>query len=288
MMAAQGDDNPPAGSVVGPVWINGQLRVSSDGLSFLDHGFVVGDGAFEALLIHHGRPFAVTRHLRRLHRSLQALEIEPPEEASIRGGLEIVAASSGLETGRLRLTVTGGTSPLGTLRGDAGATVVIAATTVARPAAAESIVVCPWTRNERGALVGVKSTSYAENVIALRYARAAGAGEAIFANSRGELCEGTGTNIFLVLGDQLLTPALSSGCLAGVTRELVLELTDAVEADLPLGALAEATEIFLTSTSRKVQPVAAVGDAPVPSVPGPHTMAARDAYLRLLDQTLDP
>lgn len=68
----------------------------------------------------------------------------------------------------------------------------------------------------------------------------------------------------------------------------MLELTDAVEADLPLGALAEATEIFLTSTSRKVQPVAAVGDAPVPSVPGPHTMAARDAYLRLLDQTLDP
>ena len=102
------------------------------------------------------------------------------------------------------------------------------------------MVIFPWPRNERGALAGVKTTSYAENVVALSYARQQGAAEAIFGNLAGNLCEGSGTNVFVVAGGRLVTPPLSAGCLAGVTRGLVIEWAGAVEEDLPLSALAEA------------------------------------------------
>ena len=106
--------------------------------------------------------------------------------------------------------------------------------------------------------MGVKTISYGENVVALAYARERGAGEAIFANLAGNLCEGTGTNVFLAVGGRLVTPPLSSGCLAGVTRDLLLELLDVVEDDLPLSALASADEAFLSSSTREVQPISAV------------------------------
>ena len=61
------------------------------------------------------------------------------------------------------------------------------------------MVVVPWTRNERAATAGLKTTSYADNVVALAYAKARGASEAIFGNTRGELCEGTGSNVFVVI-----------------------------------------------------------------------------------------
>jgi branched-chain amino acid aminotransferase len=116
-----------------------------------------------------------------------------------------------------------------------------------------SIVTAPWTRNERGALAGVKSTSYAENVRSLRYAFERGASEAIFLNTAGHICEGTGTNIFLVYGDVVVTPPLSSGPLAGVTRELIMEWSPVEEHDVTLEEAKQADEVFVTSSMRDVQ-----------------------------------
>ena len=90
------------------------------------------------------------------------------------------------------------------------------------PAVTE-VVVVPWPRNEHGALVGLKTVSYGENVVALAFAADRGAGEALFGNLAGNLCEGTGTNVFVGLAGRLVTPPLSSGCLPGVTRDLLLE-----------------------------------------------------------------
>ena len=118
----------------------------------------------------------------------------------------------------------------------------------------------PWPRNERGALAGLKTTSYAENVVALAYAKHRGGTEALFANTVGDLCEGTGSNVFLVRDGEVVTPPLSSGCLAGVTRALLMEWADVAEKDLPMSALAEADEVFLTSSTRDVQAVHAVDD----------------------------
>jgi len=153
---------------------------------------------------------------------------------------------------------------------------------------AADVAVSPWPRNERSPLAGVKSTSYGENVVALAHARESGAGEAVFANLAGRLCEGTGTNVFVGLGGRLLTPPLSSGCLAGVTRELVLELVEVVEDDLPLAALASADEAFLTSSTRDVQPIRSVGWSPLPGCPGPLTQAAAEAFRALVARNDDP
>jgi len=147
---------------------------------------------------------------------------------------------------RLRITLTGGPGPLGSERGAAGPTLVVALAAMRSWAPTAKAVVVPWTRNERAATAGLKTTSYADNVVALARAKAAGGTEALMANTAGDLCEGTGSNVFLVLDGQLVTPPLSSGCLAGVTRALVLEWTGAVERDLPMVALQEASEVFLT------------------------------------------
>ena len=113
----------------------------------------------------------------------------------------------------------------------------------------------PWPRNERGALAGLKTTSYAENVIALARAAEHGATEAIFPNTAGNLCEGTGTNVFYVVDGELRTPTLDAGCLAGVTRALILEWFGGREVDEPVEVLERASEIFLASTTRDVQGV---------------------------------
>ncbi|MDQ3148169.1 MAG: aminotransferase class IV, partial [Actinomycetota bacterium] len=146
----------------------------------------------------------------------------------------------------------------------------------------------PWARNERSAVAGLKTTSYAENVVALAWAQARGADEAVLANTGGSLCEGTGTNVFVAVGGRLVTPPLASGCLAGVTRALVLERSAAEEADLPLDALAGAEEAFLTSSTREVQPVATVDGQPLRRCPGPLTAAAQEAFRDLLATDLDP
>jgi branched-chain amino acid aminotransferase len=150
------------------------------------------------------------------------------------------------------------------------------------------VATVPWRRNEHSALAGVKSTSYADNVVALRAAEAAGADEAILANTAGLLCEGTGSNVFVGVGGRLVTPPLSSGCLGGVTRELLLEVADVAEEDLPLSALAGADEAFLTSSTRDVHPIETVDGRPLPHCPGPLTATARAAFAALVSSTLDP
>jgi len=123
------------------------------------------------------------------------------------------------------------------------------------PAAFTAVVTAPWTRNEHGALSGVKSTSYAENVRALAYATRRGATEAIFLNTKGNVCEGTGTNTFVVLNGTIITPPLTSGALAGITRGVILEWCDVEERDLTLAEAMAADEVFITSSLRDVQAV---------------------------------
>ena len=103
----------------------------------------------------------------------------------------------------------------------------------------------------------------------------------------GRLCEGTGSNVFLVLGGRLLTPTLATGCLGGITRELVLEWADVVEEDVPMEALRDATEVFITSSTRDIQPVHRV-DADAYAAPGPVTAAAMQAFRARASADLDP
>jgi len=271
------------------VWVNGRLLDDPNeaALSVLDHGITVGDGVFETVKAVNGQPFALTRHLRRLARSAEGLGLNVPDESRVRDAVAAVLGDDADGVGRIRITLTGGPSPLGSDRGSADPTLIVAAAGESVWEPATAIATVPWPRNERGALSGLKTTSYAENVVALAYAKRRGASEAVFPNTGGMLCEGTGSNVFYVLDGELITPTLESGCLAGVTRALVIEWFGATEKDAPLGVLDEADEIFLASTTRDVQPVRRTDEREL-TAPGPVTARAQQVWSERSGADTDP
>ncbi|MFF9913048.1 aminotransferase class IV [Streptomyces sp. NPDC013457] len=269
------------------IWVNGGLRDAEEArVSVLDHGLTVGDGVFETVKAVRGETFALTLHLERLTRSARGLGLPDPDLDEVRRACSAVLEANPMELGRLRITYTGGLSPLGSERGDEGASLVVGLGESGRRPDSTAVVTVPWTRNERGALTGLKTTSYAENVVALARAREQGASEALFANTVGQLCEGTGSNVFVVIDGRIHTPPVSSGCLAGITRALTVEWTGAVEADLPLDVLESAQEIFLTSTLRDVQAVHRVDDRELS--PGPVTAKAMRIFGEHAAANTDP
>lgn len=275
-------------------WVNGRLVPEAEATtSARDHGFVVGDGVFEAVKIDHGELFALTRHLERMARSAAGIGLTGFDvDAVRRAAQEVVAANADVLTSAydlLRITFTGGPGLLGSGRVDGPPTLVLGVTPGHDPEPGTGVITVPYRRNDVGALTGLKTTSYGENVLALAQAHAAGASEAVFANTRGQLCEGTGTNVFVVRDGELLTPPLSSGCLAGVTRALVLEWCGGREAELPYDALTTSDEVFLTSTARDVQPVVAVDGTPVGGgAPGPVTREAARVFAARQRERRDP
>ncbi len=281
------------------VWCNGELvDESAVRISPFDHGLLTGDGVFETLATVSGVPFAWTRHLHRLHASAAGLGLRGlPDDDVLRSAADaVIAANPSPGELRLRITVTGGDAPPGSGRGDGPPLVLMTATPLPPAAPTVDVALAPWPRNERGPTAGLKTTSYAENVIELAWAHERDAGEAVLANTLGRLCEGTGTNVFLVLGDsgdaggsgEVVTPPLSSGCLAGVTRALVVEIGGVVERDIPASALRSATEAFLTSTTRAVQPIRLVDGRPLPRCPGPRTRGLAQAFTDLVARDIDP
>jgi branched-chain amino acid aminotransferase len=272
------------------VWLNGDLLPDDEArISIFDHGLVVGDGVFETIKVARGQAFALTRHLDRLARSAAGLGIPAPDLGQIRAGaLAVIDASPSVPLARMRITLTAGIGPLGSERGPSPLTAIVALAAQAAPADFVDVAVVPWPRNERGALSGLKTTSYGENVRALAYAAEHGGSEAIFGNTVGNLCEGTGTNIFVVLGGRLITPPLSAGCLAGVTRALVIEWAGAAEENIELADLSNAEEAFLTGTTRDVQSIRDVNGLKLPVTPGPITRKAAEVFAMRAAESPDP
>lgn len=274
-------------------WLNGRLLQSPDepSVSVLDHGMIVGDGVFETIQITDDRPFALTRHLDRLVRSAAGLGIGTPDVGAIREGIAATMDGQDIPFGRIRVTVTSGRGPLGSPRGADGLTQVVVSEPSTRPPDVASIVTVPWPRNERGALAGLKTTSYAENALMIEHALARGASEAVMPNTLGQLCEGTGSNIMYVVGDRLVTPTLAAGPLAGITRALVLEWCageiDVVEEDAPIEVLRTADEIVLVGTTRDVQAISRVDDREL-DAPGPITRQAQAIWAREVAKGIDP
>ena len=271
------------------LWVDGVLVAEDQPVIRADdHGLVVGDGVFETCEVKGGVVFALTRHLRRLRDSARGLGLEI-DENFVRKGVDAVLADRP-EWARLRITVTGGPSPYGSERGTAAPTVMVATGSMHAWPPTTDVAVVPWVRNERAATAGLKTTSYADNVVALAWAKQRGADEAIFANTRGELCEGTGSNVFVEQDGRLVTPPLTSGCLGGITRELLLEWLpgEIEERALPIGVLAEAGEAFITSTTRSVLAIRAVDGAALRESPGPLTRHAAEVFAERAGADPDP
>lgn len=255
------------------VWVDGRLGGEAEasaggvGVGALDHGVTVGDGVFETAKVVDDVPFALDRHHDRMDRSLSGIGLDPLDRDRMNEGIQAVLGQGSMRFGRLRCTVTAGVGPLGSDRLAGAATYIVSAMEVEKPGPMTTVAVVPWTRNERSALTGVKSTSYADNVVALAAAKARGHTEALLANTSGLLCEGTGSNVFVVVDGVVRTPALKSGPLAGITRELTIQWlredgVEVVEEELPLSVLAEADEVWITSSTRDVAAVTHVDVVP--------------------------
>ena len=275
------------------VWLNDEIVESQTAaINVFDHGFTVADGVFETLKVQDGQVFALDRHLARLQTSADILGIGPLDKnLLIKATDEVLAANPKLEHGRLRITVSSGNGPLGSDRLESPLTQVVAMSQTSPWPDTTSVVVVPWTRNERSAITGAKTTSYAENVVALEAAHKAGFSEAIFTDSRGRISEGTGTNIFIVTNSVVMTPAIDTGLLQGITRNLVIEWAKVAGIDIQqthftIADLLEADEIFITSSTRDVHPVTELGvmatDGVVISriskVIGPHTATLQNIF----------
>ena len=202
--------------------------------------------------------------------------------------------------GRVRITVTAGPGPLGSNRAEPGTarqTVLVLAGPVVRSDVARVIRV-PWVRNERSAVAGLKTTSYAENVVALAEAYRRGADEALLANTVGALCEGTGSNVLVERGGELVTPGLASGCLAGITRELLLEwavadglpVREARAGELPFEVLDDVATgtgyLALCGSIRNVVPVVSLDGRDIPA--GELSLAARHLFEARSAEDVDP
>ena len=274
------------------VYVDGSLVKESEGvIPVLDHGVVAGDGVFEALAVYDGTPFAVRRHLERLARSVSGMRMTTaPDLEVVEAAIHDVVKANQIGFGKVRVTYTAGDGPLGSDRLPSRPRLVVAAAPLAPIAPTARVAVSLWPRNERGILAGVKTTSYAENVVGLNWAIAQGADEIIFPNTKGELCEGSGSNIFVVVDGELITPTLASGCLAGVTRDLIVEHLGGVERDLPVDVLKSGLvkEAFLSSSLREAQAITFVDDFALTAAPGPVSLEISRRFRELIKDNLNP
>lgn len=240
-----------------------------------DRSLLLGEGVFETLRIYERKPFTLGRHIVRLRQGCAHFGFPPlpPDDYFIRAIDNVIGANE-IHDGRLRITVTGGSGPLGVQRANEETNILITVGKLGGIAASATIGIAPWRMSSRSAIAGIKSTSFGQSVISLNWANEHGYQEALFLNEYDNVVETTASNIFLVFEGQLYTPPLGSGCLPGITRELILENMEVNERDISHAQLRYAEEGFLTSSLREVQPIAAVGGRLL-NMNGPHTDKAR-------------
>lgn len=275
------------------VWMHDELVPAKRALvPISDRSFTSGDGVFEAIKVTGGHPFALTRHLMRLERSASAIGIDLPPQSRLREAVRKTIAANADFTGpdaRVRITVTAGEGIAGPIRSSYPTRPTIVATSdplVPPPQTAIAITV-PWIHNERAKLVGAKTTSYAENLSILEDARRVGADEALIADSQGRLAEGMTSNVYVVIDGELITPSLETGCLGGVTRELILEWGIARVEDVLIKELGSATEVLLSSSTRDLLPISQL-DGRTLSAPGPVGARAIAAFAAKAATKFDP
>ena len=232
----------------------------------MDRGTLHGLGLFETLLAIDGVPVFTDRHLARLHQACARLGWPLTLPDFHETATELLARND-LTAGRakIRLAVTAGSGSIHDLTPGGDRLVWMTVLPVGEPSDSLTACLSPWPRNERSPLAGMKCASYAENLVALDHARRQGFDETIFTNTVGHLCEAATANLFLVNDGTLITPPLASGCLPGITREVVIELAEVLgmpceERDLLPRELQCADEVFLTSSIRGVTRLSRIDD----------------------------
>ncbi len=282
------------------IYLDGQFCAKEDAkISVFDHGLLYGDGIFEGIRFYHGRVFRLEEHIERLYDSARAICLKIPFDRAemIEAVLETIRQND-LRDGYVRLVVTRGPGDLGlnpNLCPKATVFIIASKITLYPEEMYRNglmVVTCATRRIPHGALSPmVKSLNYLNNVLAKIESQLAGAGEGLMLNEQGFVAECTGDNIFVVKHGKITTPPISSGALAGITREVVFEM--AAEAGLVISEpnmtrydIYTADECFLTGTAAEVIPVVKLDNRPIgDGTPGPITRKLIERFHQLTETT---
>ncbi len=226
-----------------------------------DEGLLRGDGVFEVVRLYDGRPFGLEAHLERMARSAASIRLPLDLDALRADAAEILGAVEPAD-GALRLLVTRGGRRIGLVE--------------PLKALPETISLATITYSPSRILDGVKSLSYAANMLASRLAKEAGADEALLVSPHGRVLEAPTTSFVYVLDGALHTPPLSDRILDSITRRALFAVTGVQERVTTLDDLAAVEEAFLASSLREVHPVHAIDGTPIEGTPGPVTLAAAE------------
>ena len=273
--------------------VNGIITPAEEArVCVLDNGFTYGDSVYEVLRTYGGRPFEPGRHFRRLRRSAARLGFDvPAADAQLLGQVDALLARAPGGESYIRIIVTRGVGDCSyNFDRVQGPTVVMIQKALPPYPAGHyeegiRVAAVGVRRNHPRALdPAIKSSNLLNNILAVREARSRGAEEPVLLNQEDFLAEGASTNVFVGRGATLATPPLSAGILAGITREVVLELVAGLgipcrEQPLHVEDLLGADEAFMTSTTREVVPVRQVDESVVADGrPGPLTRRVMQAF----------
>ncbi|MEK7278343.1 MAG: aminotransferase class IV [Chloroflexota bacterium] len=258
-----------------------------------DRGFAYGDGLFETIRLRGGAPLFFARHMARLRNGLAQLGFPPLrwDEAALFERCCRVIAANALTDGVLKVILTRGAGPRGfeppaeshpALFIQANSPPLSAKRTGEGPGV--GAVLAPWKIDPASPLCRVKHLGALDKVLARQFAQQHGADETLFQNMDGQLTEAAASNLFLVVGGAIFTPALHCGLLPGIARGLLIETADAlpvsiIETEIPVNRLSQADEAFLTNVVAGVRPLVRVNDRPIGSGgPGPITRGVQKLF----------
>ncbi len=282
------------------IYLDGQFYDKENAkISVFDHGLLYGDGVFEGIRFYRGKVFRLEEHIDRLYLSARAICLTVPlTKAEMTEAVLETIRQNELQDGYVRLVVTRGSGDLGlnpALCPKATIFIIASKITLYPEEMYRNglmVVTCATRRIPHGSLSPmVKSLNYLNNVLAKIEAQQAGAGEGLMLNEQGYVAECTGDNIFIVKDNKVFTPPISSGALAGITRDVVCELV--VDLGLPLSEpnmtrydIYTADECFLTGTAAEVIPAVKldgrlIGDGK----PGPVTRKLIEKFHQLTEST---
>ncbi len=252
------------------IYIDGEFYPKSEAkVSVYDHGLLYGDGVFEGIRAYSGIVFKLKEHLDRLYRSAHTIRLRIPlTKIEMTQAVLETLRKNNLKDAYIRLIVTRGIGDLGLdPRKCPKPAVIIIAEPIIQIYGAEAkekgmTAIISWVKRDSvdATTHEIKSLNYLNSILAKIEANAAGVDEAICLDKNGFVCEGTGENIFIVKEGKIATPPISTGVLAGVTRERVMKLAEdlgytVVERNITPNELFNADEVFFTGTAAEVVPV---------------------------------
>jgi branched-chain amino acid aminotransferase len=248
------------------LWLNGTLQDEAAArIDPADRGFTLGDAVFETIRVTGGRPVFWPAHMARLESAAGFLGIALPSSVSaLRAATDALLAANSLTDAAVRITLTRGPGPRGVLPPDAArpTLLITAAAMPARLAPARLIISRRTVRDESSPLSEIKSVNYLANIIACQEAAAEGADDAIILNRQGNLAETATSNIFLIIGDEIITPPVADGALPGIARAALLSAFAIRQASLTIANLA-AAQAGCLSNSLSLRPVASICGRPL-------------------------